>query len=110
MRCVCDSAEDGVSAARRLFALLGKDRRTVANHKATTVTAIRLLDLLPEHPVITLPRTMELLKTTKPTAGKTIDALCQAGIISETTGWQRDRVYAYSAYLKVLAEDTTETA
>ena len=109
LRCVSESAEDGVSAARRLFALLGKDRRTVANHKATTVTAIRLLDLLPEHPVITLPRAMELLKTTKPTAGKAIDALCKAGILSETTGRQRDRVYAYGAYLKVLTEDTQAT-
>ena len=108
LRCVCESAGDGVSAARRLFALLGKDRSKVANHKATTVTAIRLLDLLPEHPIITLPRAIELLKTTKPTAGKAIDALCKAGILAETTGRQRDRIYAYSAYLKVLAEDTNE--
>ncbi len=108
LRCVCESAEDGVSAAKRLFALLGRDRRAAANHKATTVTAIRLLDLLPDHPIITLPRAMELLKTTKPTAGKAIDALCKAGILDETTGRQRDRVYAYDAYLKVLAKDTNE--
>jgi Fic family protein len=110
LQCVRESAEDGVSAARRLFALLGKDRRAAANHKATTITAIRLLDLLPEHPIVTLPRAMELLKTTKPTAGKAIDALCQAGILAEATGRQRDRVYAYNAYLKVLAEDTSEPA
>ncbi len=110
LQCVRESAEDGVSAARRLFALLGKDRSIAANHKATTVTAIRLLDLLPEHPVITLPRAMELLKTTKPTAGKAIDALCKAGILAETTGRQRDRIYAYNAYLKVLAKDTSEPA
>lgn len=110
LRCVCESAEDGVSAARRLFALLVEDRRAAANHKATTVTAIRLLDFLPEHPVITLPRAMELLKTTKPTAGKAIDALCQAGILGEITGRQRDRIYAYNAYIKILAEDTGEPA
>ena len=110
LQCVRESAKDGISAARRLFELIGKDRRTVANHKATTVTAIRLFDLLPENPVITLQRTMDLLATTKPTAGKAIDALCKAGIVSETTGRQRDRVYAYSAYLNVLAEDTAETS
>ena len=109
LRCIRESAEDGVSSARRLFALLGRDRSNVANHKATTVTAIRLFDLLPEHPVLTLPRTMELLATTKPTAGKAIDALCKAGILGETTGRKRDRVYAYGGYLDVLAEDTTET-
>jgi Fic family protein len=106
LRCVHEAAEDGVSAAKRLFALLGRDRRVVANHEATTVPAIRLLELLPEHPMVTVPGVMELLKTTKPTAGKAIDALCKAGILTETTGRQRDRVYAYEAYLKVLAEDT----
>ena len=109
LQCVREAADDGVSAARRLFALLGKDRRTVANHDATTVPAIRLLDLLPEHPMVTLPGVMELLDTTKPTAGKAIDALCKASVLKETTGRQRDRVYAYEAYLKVLAEDTAVT-
>ncbi len=109
LQCVREAADDGVNAARRLFALLGKDRRTVANHDATTVPAIRLLDLLPEHPMVTLPGVMELLDTTKPTAGKAIDALCTASVLKETTGRQRDRVYAYEAYLKVLAEDTAVT-
>jgi Fic family protein len=110
LQCVRESAEDGVNAARRLLALLNRDRRAAANHKATTVTAIRLLDRLPEHPIVTLPRAMELLKTTKPTAGKAIDALCKAGILYETTGRQRDRIYAYNFYLKVLAEDSSEPA
>jgi len=58
--------------------------------------------------MLTLPRAMALLQTTKPTAGKAIDALCKAGVLHETTGKQRDRVYAYQAYLKVLAQDTAE--
>ena len=106
LRCVREAAEDAVSAAQRLFALLGRDRHAVAAQKATTIPAIRLLDLLPEHPMVTLPRTMELLKTTKPTAGKAIAALRKARVLKETTGRRRDRVYAYEAYLKVLAEDT----
>lgn len=106
LKCVREAAEDGVNAARRLFILLGKDRRTVTGHRAASVTAIRLLDLLPEHPIVTLPRVIDLLETTKPTAGKAIDALCQAGVLRETTGRRRDRVYAYDAYLRVLAEDT----
>lgn len=106
LRCIRESARDAVSAAKRLFALLSKDRRTVANHKAATVTAVRLFDFMPEHPIVTLPSVIELLKTTKPTAGKAIDALCRVGILNETTGKQRDRVYAYDAYLRILAEDT----
>lgn len=106
LECVREAADDGVSTAQRLFLLLGKDRQALANHAAATVTAIRLLDKLLMHPIVTLPGVIRLLDTTKPTAGKAIDALRRAGILRETTGKQRDRVYAYEAYLKVLTEDT----
>jgi hypothetical protein len=89
-----------------LFALLETHRRQVTRHPAATIPAIRLLDLLPEHPMVTLPLTIELLSTSKPTAAKAIDALCRAGVLHEITGKRRDRVYAYRDYLKVLAEDT----
>ena len=104
--CVRESAADCVRAAQRLFELLGNDRRTVANHEAATLSAVRLFDLLPDHPIVTLPRAAKLLEASKPTAGKAIDALCRAGVLHETTGRQRDRVYAYGAYLNVLTEDT----
>ncbi len=106
LECVRESADDAVDAARRLHALIGRDRARVVNHKSATVPAIRLFDLMPENPMVTLPRTIELLDTSKPTAGKAIDALVQAGVLDETTGRKRDRVYAYGAYLKILQEDT----
>ena len=109
LRCVHEAAEDGVETARRLFSLLGRDRQAVVQHKAATLPAVRLLDLLPEHPMISLAAAIDLLGTTKPTAAKAIDALAQAGIIEEITGKRRDRVYAYRAYLNVLAEDMRGT-
>ena len=56
--------------------------------------------------MVTLTRVVELLETSKPTASKAIDALCQAGVLHETTGRRRSRVYAYREYLNVLTEDT----
>lgn len=106
LECVRDSAEDGVNAARRLHVLLGQDRQAVVNQKGTTIPAVRLFDLLPEHPMVTLASTQALLETTKPTATKAIKALCDAGVLHEITGKQRDRIYAYQGYLEVLAEDT----
>jgi hypothetical protein len=49
---------------------------------------------------------MDLLQTTKPTALKAIAALVGAGVLRETTGRQRDRVYAYQGYLQALTRDT----
>jgi Fic family protein len=106
LRCVCEAAEDGVSAAKRIFNLIEKDRRIVTGHKATTIPAVRLFDLLPEHPTVTVSSAMKLTKTSKPTSMKAIDALQKIGVLKETTGKRRDRMYAYAAYLKVLSEDT----
>jgi Fic family protein len=106
LECVQEAANDGVQAAARLFKLLTEDRLTVTKHRAATVPAIRLLDELPQHPMITLPSAVELLAVSKPTAIKAIDALVQAGVLDEVTGKRRDRVYAYQRYLSVLAEDT----
>ena len=79
----------------------------MVNHFAATLVAVRLFDLLPEHPMVTLSGAMELLKTSKPTAAKTIEGLRRLGVINEITGKRRDRVYAYEKHLKVLSEDTT---
>jgi Fic family protein len=104
--CVREAADDGVGAARRLFALMGADRKALAGHSSATVPAIRLFDELPGHPMLTLSRAVELLQVSKPTAIKALDSLQQVGILREITGKKRDRVYAYHAYLQVLMEDT----
>ncbi|MHC4609863.1 MAG: Fic family protein [Planctomycetota bacterium] len=106
LECVREAAEDGVSVAQRLFALLDEHRRKLLRSAGVTIPAVRLLEQLPMHPMVTLPRVIELLDTTKPTASKTINVLREAGILRETTGRKRDRVYAYHDYLRVLTRDT----
>ncbi len=47
----------------------------------------------------------DLLDTTKPTAGKAIEALLKVGVLGEITGKKRDRVYAYQSYLDILSAE-----
>ncbi len=105
LECVRESADDGVATARALFAQVNDDRRKVTVGKQSTLIAVRLFDLLPTHPTVTLPRSIELLQTSKPTAMKAIEALQTAGVLHEITGKRRDRVYAYTAYLEQLSTD-----
>jgi Fic family protein len=106
LRCVRESADDGANAAQRMFRLVSEDRRTLMNLSSLSVSAIRLFELLPEHPMVTASKALELTESTKPTANKAIESLVEAGILEEITGKQRDRIYAYRKYLDVLAEDT----
>jgi Fic family protein len=106
LECVHEAADDGVSVAKALFRVRGKDRDKLFARRGVTVPTLRLFEQLPLHPIVTLPRVIELIATTKPTASKAITTLVDAGILRETTGRERDRVYAYDGYLRVLTRDT----
>ncbi len=110
LRCVRESADDGVSTAKRLFRLVGKDRQALTRQRGATIHALRLFDLLPEHPVVTLPRCVALLQTTKPTATKAIEALRRVHVLDEITGRRRNRIYTYAGYLKILGEESAPSA
>ena len=80
-------------------------RFRLLSHAGATVAAVRLLDLLPSNPIVTVPRAATLLGTTAPTARKAVEVLEELGVLHETSGRQRDRVYAYQAYLQALTAD-----
>jgi Fic family protein len=106
LECVREAANDGVATAGKLFTLLTNDRNLLLSQKATTIPAIRLFEKLPNNPMVTLPLAMEILDTTKPTASKAIEVLRKAKVLHETTGKQRDRLYAYGNYLNLITGDT----
>ena len=78
LECVSEAADDAATTAEKCFAMLAKHRKAILKTKGAAIPAIQLLDLLPRNPLVTLPTAMQLLKTTKPTATKAIDALCRA--------------------------------
>lgn len=103
---VATIAEEGVTSARELFALVTRDRERVLSAGGTSVAAVRLLEALPRQPVVSVGSAMKVLETTKPTAGRAIDSLVTAGVLIETTGRRRDRGFAYQAYLDLLRKGT----
>jgi Fic family protein len=99
-------ADEAVESARELFALVGVDRTHVLASSGMSITALRLFELLPRHPIVTVASVMKLIETTKPTAGRAIDQLVAAAVLVETTGKKRDRSFTYQAYLNRLRVGT----
>ena len=108
---VATIADEAVSSARELFALVADDRARVLGFAGTSVAAVRLLEMLPRHPIVSVTHAIELLGVSKPTAGRAVDALEKAGVLVETTGKKRDRWWVYRRYLDELRVGTDlETA
>src|SRR6267154_1326441 len=103
---VATIADEAVIAAREVFALVSTDRQRLIAAPGASIMAIRLMDHLPIHPVVTIPTVVKLLETTKPTAGKAVQLLENLGVLAETTGKQRDRTFAYARYLEKLQAGT----
>lgn len=103
---VATTADEAVASARELFSIVAQDRAKLLDGGEVTVAALRLFELLPTHPVVTVGAVTRLLHTSKPTAGRAIAALVKAGVLVETTGRQRDRSFAYERYLDRLKVGT----
>ena len=103
---VATIADEAVASARELFALVAGDRSRVLAHKGMSVVALRLFELLPRHPVVTVASVMKLVGTTKPTAGRAVELLVATGVLVETTGKKRDRSFVYQGYLDRLRVGT----
>jgi Fic family protein len=99
-------ADEAVASATDLFALITVDRAQVLHNDTTSVAAVRLFELLPRHPLVSVASVMKFLQTSKPTAARAIDTLVAAGVLRETTGKKRDRWYSYQTYLERLRVGT----
>lgn len=99
-------ATEAVNSIRKISHLISTDRKRLLATSSCTVTAVSLFEFLPENPVITSTKAMELLQTTRPTATKAITALLDAGILQEIGNRKRNRILVYNAYLDLLKTGT----
>jgi Fic family protein len=102
-------ADEAVSSARELFALVSSDRARVLAHAGTSLAAARLFEQLPKHPIVSIAFVTRQLRVTKPTAGRAVEVLERAAVLVETTGRKRERSWAYTRYLDRLREGTELT-
>ena len=96
---VATIADGAVVSARELFALVAADRARVLAHDGMSIATLRLFELLPRHPVVTVASAMKLVETTKTTAARAIELLVGAGLLEETPGRKRDRAFEYRGCL-----------
>ena len=103
---VAETAEQAVATARDLMTMFDAHRRTIAGLGRAAPTVLRVHELMQASPIVTIQGVAEKLGVSFPTAGKALDHLVGIGAVRETTGRQRDRIYAYVDYLALLDQGT----
>jgi len=103
---VASVADEAVRAARTLHGVVTESRQRLLAREDATVLGLRLFELLPEHPVVTVNRAIGLLGCSRPAAGKAVRVLEIAGILQPLDARRKGRRLAFAEYLEILRQGT----
>jgi len=103
---VRETADGAVVTARRLSDLFARDLECVHAAGRSAGSAARILAVFRERPLWTIATLRDATALPVPTVTRAVAALEKLGIVRETTGRRRGRVFSYDASLKILAEGT----
>ena len=101
---VAETAEEASSGARQILDLFARDRQRVEGLGRAAGSALRLHQLLQQHPLLTIRRAAQQLRVSLPTAATTLARLADLGIVREVTGRPRDRLFTYQEYLDLIRQ------
>jgi Fic family protein len=103
---VAETAEQASETARDLIAMFEEHRQRIGGLGRSAPSALRVHEFMQARPIVTIQAVAHGLQTSFPTASGTLEKLAGLGIVRETTGKQRGRIYAYSDYLALLDRGT----
>lgn len=106
LQAIYESAEDATITIDKLTALHDKNIAAIEGMGRAAKTAMRLFSYLEENPIIETQKTSAALGITFKTISDSVKRLCDMGILAQSSGEQRNRTFAYTAYLDILREGT----
>jgi Fic family protein len=100
-------ANQAADTTRALLDLYERDRARVQSLGKAAGSALAVYDILRRRLLVSAPKAAEEAGITWPTANAALQRLAQLGIVAETSGRQRDRLYTYTRQLEILDRGTT---
>jgi len=96
-------SQTATATARAIFELRERHRGIIGK-SSSSASAVRLLDYLFEHPIISVRMAQRHLGCSYVAAGHAVSRLERVGVLRETTGAGRNRRYRYDDYLQLFAQ------
>ncbi len=105
---VLDVAETAHETAKRILALRQQHQQKLHLEKKSSANLLRALDLLFEQPIQTVAGLADKLDVSYPTANGLLSRLQELQILEESTGFRRNRKFAYEPYLRLFDSTTAD--
>ena len=99
---VCETAKSATITAQRLTSLVHKDRESLKFVKRGANSLLRIHEELSKHPMTSIKVLTRKTKLTTPAVTAALKRLIDMKIVREITGRQRNRIFVYDQFLRVL--------
>lgn len=99
------TATQAVATAQGLLDLVNKDRDRIAGLGRPAPSALAVHQAMQKQPLATSAFLVKVTGLTPATVNKSLSHLADLGIVAELTRRQRDRVFSYRRYVKLLAAE-----
>ena len=103
---VHDTADQAANAAREILGLFNRDQRKIETLGRPAASVLRVFQHMQRNPIIAIPSTAKRIGISAPTVAKSLGHMIDLGILEETTGRERHRLFVYRRYLDILNEGT----
>lgn len=103
---VASTAQEATDIAERTVKLFSKDRSKIETIGRASKSALRVHEFMQTHPYLRIGTATKALKLTVPTVTSALKHLIELGIVKEISGKRRDRLFAYSQYVRMVSGDT----
>jgi Fic family protein len=107
---VKDTSAQASQSAHQILTLFEEDRRKIERLGRPAASILRIHQHMQRKPILSIPATAEQLSVSAPTVAKAIQHMRKLGIVRETTGKQRHRLFVYRRYVDILNQGTEPIA
>lgn len=99
---VAETAKNGRDTFQKVLILRTESEARMHELGRRSKKGMELLRLLYSRPVVTVPNVGEALQISAPTANALVSDFQRFGLLKEQTGYARNRVFAFEAYLQLF--------
>ncbi len=96
------SAQQALLTVRTINEIFQEDLRKIQTLKRARFSCVDAFTLLQKLPQLSVPLLADMLQISAPTARSALNHLLDLKIVDEISGKQRDKIYVYRKYLKIL--------
>jgi len=103
---VRDTANQAVRAAGSIDKLFNADKEKIEHFGRGAASALLIYRFAQVNPLFSIKNAAREMKVSFPTASAAIDRMMEAGILRESSGKRRGRLFLYESYLEILNRDS----